>query len=97
MLFRSNAYENTDKGLYRAVTLVVVADRRRVPALVYLAHNTERGRPKSGYMHVVTDAARDAGLPPSYIRGLARIAPAPLGRFAPAAPPRKGVYVKDAG
>jgi gamma-glutamylcyclotransferase (GGCT)/AIG2-like uncharacterized protein YtfP len=92
-----NAYENIEGGLYRTVTLVVVADRRRVPALVYLANNTERGRPKSGYMHVVTAAARDAGLPSNYIRGLARIAPAPLGRFAPAAPPRKGVSLKDAG
>jgi len=91
-----HAYENIDAGLYRAVTMVVVAERRRIPALVYVANNRVQGRPKSGYMNVVTAAARDAGLPPHYIRGLARIAPAPTGRFAPAMPPRTGVSVRGA-
>jgi gamma-glutamylcyclotransferase (GGCT)/AIG2-like uncharacterized protein YtfP len=89
-----NAYENIDAGLYRAVTKVVVAERRRIPALVYEASNRVRGRPKSGYMDVVTTAARDAGLPPHYIRGLVRIAPAPAGRFAPALPPRTAARVR---
>lgn len=88
-----NAYESIDTGLYRAVTRVVVAERRRVSALVYEAGNRVRGRPKSGYMDVVTTAARDVGLPPHYIRGLVRLAPVPPGRFAPAMPPRTAADV----
>jgi gamma-glutamylcyclotransferase (GGCT)/AIG2-like uncharacterized protein YtfP len=89
-----HAYENIDAGLYRAVTKVVVAERRRIPALVYEANNRAQGRPKSGYMDVVTTAARDAGLPPPYIRGLVRIAPAPTGRFAPALRRRSGACTR---
>jgi cation transport regulator ChaC len=88
-----HAYENVDTGLYRVETKVVMMDRRRVSALVYVAASRVQGRPKSGYMGVVTTAAREAGLPPHYVRGLARIAPAPQGRFAPAAPPRAKVTV----
>jgi hypothetical protein len=92
-----HAYENIAAGLYRTVTMVVVADRRRVPALVYVASNRVLGRPKSGYMDIVTSAARDAGLPPRYIRGLARIAPAPTGRFAPACAPRRAAGMRANG
>jgi len=76
-----HAYEQIAAGLYRAVTMAVLADRRRVCALVYVADNRVPGKPKSGYMVLVTAAARDAGLPGFYIRGLARIARAPRGGF----------------
>jgi cation transport regulator ChaC len=89
-----HAYENITAGLYRTVTMVVVAERRRIPALVYVANNRVLGRPKSGYMDVVTSAARDVGLPPGYIRGLARMASAPKGRFAPARAPHRGAGCK---
>jgi hypothetical protein len=86
-----HAYENIAAGLYRTATMVVMADRRRVPALVYIASNRVLGKPKSGYMEVVTSAARDIGLPPTYVRGLARIGRAPAGRFAPAAAARRAI------
>jgi cation transport regulator ChaC len=69
-----HTYEKVAAGLYRTATLTVVADRRRLAALVYLADDRAPGKPKSGYMEIVTSAARDAGLPDGYIRGLARIA-----------------------
>jgi hypothetical protein len=71
-----NAYENLAGGLYRAVTMRVVANGRRLAALVYVAQSQGRGRPRAGYMEVVVAAARDAGLPASYVRDLARLASA---------------------
>ena len=76
-------YEKIAAGLYRTVTMMVVANRRRVPALVYVAGNRVLGRPKSGYMEAVTSAARDVGLPPGYVRGLARIAREPRAGLLP--------------
>jgi gamma-glutamylcyclotransferase (GGCT)/AIG2-like uncharacterized protein YtfP len=71
-----NAYENLDGGLYRAVTMAVVSHRRRRSALVYIGCNRVCGRPRSGYLDIVIEAARDAGFPPPYLRGLARWASA---------------------
>jgi gamma-glutamylcyclotransferase (GGCT)/AIG2-like uncharacterized protein YtfP len=67
-----NAYEGLDRGLYRAVPLPVVAERQRRAALVFVATSRVRGRPRSGYMELVMAAARDAALPPDYVRSLAR-------------------------
>lgn len=67
-----NAYERIDGGLYRAVTLPVVAERRRRAALVYVAASRARGRPRSGYLELVVAAAGAAALPPAYVRELAR-------------------------
>jgi gamma-glutamylcyclotransferase (GGCT)/AIG2-like uncharacterized protein YtfP len=67
-----NAYEGLDWGLYSAVTLPVVTERRRRAALVYVARNRVRGCPRSGYMELVITAAREVGLPPDYVRSLAR-------------------------
>ena len=67
-----NAYENLDGGLYRAMTVAVVAQRRRQAALVYVGRDRTRGRPRPGYLDMVTQAARDAGFPPHYLRSLAR-------------------------
>jgi hypothetical protein len=68
--------ENLDGGLYRAVTLAVVSHRRRCAALVYIGCDREPGRPRPGYLEIVTQAARDAGLPPRYLRCLERWASA---------------------
>ena len=51
----------------------MVANRRRVAALVYVGRSRARGRPRSGYMDIVMAAAREAGLPPCYVRNLARL------------------------
>ena len=71
-----NAYENLDGGLYRAVTMAVVTHRRRCAALVYIGRDRACGRPRPGYLDIVIGAARDAGLPPGYLSGLARWASA---------------------
>jgi gamma-glutamylcyclotransferase (GGCT)/AIG2-like uncharacterized protein YtfP len=68
-----NAYENLDGGLYRTVIMAVVAQRRRHAALVYVGRDRARGRPRPGYVEIVTQAARDAGFPPHYVRSLARL------------------------
>jgi len=67
-----NAYENLDGGLYRAVTLAVVAHCCRRAARVYVGRERARGRPRPGYLDIVTRAARDAGFPPHYLRSLSR-------------------------
>jgi gamma-glutamylcyclotransferase (GGCT)/AIG2-like uncharacterized protein YtfP len=67
-----NAYEDLDGGLYRSVTMAVVAGRRRRAALVYVGCNRMPGRPRPGYLAIVTQAARHAGFPPRYIGDLAR-------------------------
>ena len=67
-----NAYESLDSGLYRAVTVTVVAHRRRRAALVYIGRDRTRGRPRPGYLDIVTEAARDAGFPARYLSCLAR-------------------------
>jgi AIG2 family protein len=66
-----NAYENLDGGLYRAVTLAVLAHRRCRLARVYVGCDRGRGRPRPDYLGIVTQAARDAGFPPHYVRSLA--------------------------
>jgi gamma-glutamylcyclotransferase (GGCT)/AIG2-like uncharacterized protein YtfP len=70
-----NAYEATDIGLYRAVCLPVRSGAARVRALVYVARSRRGGRPRPGYHALVVAAARDAGLPASYVQALVRLAP----------------------
>jgi len=67
-----NAYENLDGGLYRVVTMAVVLHRRRRAALVYIGCDCACGRPRPGYLDIVTQAARDAGFPPRYVGRLTR-------------------------
>jgi hypothetical protein len=67
-----NAYENLDGGLYRAVTMAVLAGRRRRAARLYVGREPTCGRPRPGYLDIVTKAARDAGFPPHYVRRLQR-------------------------
>ena len=60
-------WENIAAGQYRAEVLPVLRDARRHPALVYVARRRPPGRPKSGYMEIVIDAARALELPEGYI------------------------------
>jgi gamma-glutamylcyclotransferase (GGCT)/AIG2-like uncharacterized protein YtfP len=62
-----DAWENIAGGLYRAQTLAVKSSGRRVPALVYLARPGGEGRPKPGYIELVTAAAREWRLPADYV------------------------------
>ena len=71
-----NVYENLAGGLYRAVTMAVVSHRRRRAALVYIGCDGVPGRPRPGYLDIVTQAARDAGFPPRYLGCLTRWASA---------------------
>ena len=72
-----DAWENVDGGLYRAATLAVTCAGRRRPALVYLARPGRDGRPKPGYIELVTAAAREWALPAAYIRALQMWTPRP--------------------
>ncbi len=67
-----NTYENLEGGLYRAVTIPVMAPDRRRAALVYVGSDRACGRPQPGYLEIIIQAARDAGFPAPYVRGLAR-------------------------
>jgi gamma-glutamylcyclotransferase (GGCT)/AIG2-like uncharacterized protein YtfP len=71
-----NAYESLDSGLYAMVTLPVRREGRRLAAMVYIARSRNQGRPKAGYLDVVLKAAREWNLPETYVRSLARWAPA---------------------
>jgi cation transport regulator ChaC len=70
-----NAYESLDSGLYVRRTMPVVADGRRVAAMVYVARAHREGRPRPGYLEVVVEAARDWKLPAPYAQSIERWAP----------------------
>jgi hypothetical protein len=65
-----DAWENVAGGLYRAETLPVHRDGQHIAALVYVARDCPTGRPRSGYMEVVVEAARALELPADYIASL---------------------------
>ena len=67
-----DAWENVAAGLYRAETRPVRNAGRLVPALVYVARPGGEGRPKPGYMELVTAAAREWEMPADYIDSLQR-------------------------
>jgi len=70
-----DAWENVEGGLYRAATLAVKHDGRRMTALVYRARPNGEGRPKPGYIELVIAAAREWSLPEDYIGALAAWSP----------------------
>ena len=65
-----DAWENIAAGSYRAEMLPVEHDGRRRMALVYIARPRRAGWPRGGYMEIVIAAAREWGLPPSYVESL---------------------------
>jgi hypothetical protein len=71
-----DAWENIEGGLYRAATLVVSGAEGRASALVYLARPRGEGRPKPGYIELVTAAAGEWNLPEDYIAALQAWSPA---------------------
>jgi len=70
-----NAYECLDSGLYVRQTLPVRCASGWASALVYIARWRGNGTPRPGYISVVVEAARDWGLPGTYIRSLRRWSP----------------------
>jgi len=71
-----NAFENIDSGLYVRRVLPIRSGARREPALVYVSPNRSEGRPRPGYQALVVAAARAWNFPKTYVRFLARWAPA---------------------
>jgi hypothetical protein len=70
-----NAYEGIDSGLYLRRVLPVRHGKRLRPALVYIARRPGEGAARPGYISLVVEAAREWGLPQSYIRSLQRWSP----------------------
>ena len=71
-----DTWENVARGLYRAATLPVQVQGRRMTALVYVARPSGEGRPKPGYIELVVAAAREWDLPADYLQSLQRWSPA---------------------
>lgn len=63
-------YESLSTGLYTKVIQPVVTAQGPRRAIVYVGRNAKPGKPLPGYMEGVVEAARHAGLPEDYIRGL---------------------------
>ena len=80
-------YEEVASGLYRKAqqSVLTAAGPRR--ALVYLGRNGGPGRPRPDYMENVVAAAREAGLPDTYLRELMGWLPAGPGRQMGGTPP----------
>jgi len=60
-------YEDLARGLYRKVIQPVLTDAGPRRAMVYIGRSSEPGPPRPGYLESVVAAARQAGLPLSYI------------------------------
>ena len=67
-----DAYENIAGGLYRRVMLSVIHNSATVAAITYLGCVKREGHPRKGYLELVIESGREAGLPAEYIEGLAR-------------------------
>jgi gamma-glutamylcyclotransferase (GGCT)/AIG2-like uncharacterized protein YtfP len=67
-----DAYENIAGGLYRRVLTPVTFSSTTVTAMTYLGCEKREGHPRKGYLELVVESAREAGLPAEYIQGLAR-------------------------
>jgi gamma-glutamylcyclotransferase (GGCT)/AIG2-like uncharacterized protein YtfP len=70
-----NAYESLDRRLYVRRVLPVLIGARRRAALVYVAPGRAAGRPQPGYQELVVAAAREWGLPKTYVATLERLVP----------------------
>jgi len=67
-----HAYELLHKGLYDVRRLGVRNGARLVPAMIYLLRRRAPGRPKPGYVEMISAAARGWKLPEAYIRSVER-------------------------
>jgi hypothetical protein len=70
-----NAYEGVETGLYLRRLLPVRRGAGLVSALVYILRQGGEGTPRPAYIALVTEAARDWGLPEPYIAALQRWSP----------------------
>src|SRR3979409_579098 len=70
-----NSYEGIDSGLYLRRIVSVRRGTTLMPALVYILRRHGPGRPRPAYIRLVVEAARDWGLPESYVDGLQRWSP----------------------
>jgi cation transport regulator ChaC len=70
-----HTYELLHKGHYDVRTLPVLFRTGRVPAMTYVLRRRVPGQPMPGYIELVVSAARDWGLPESYIASIARRSP----------------------
>jgi hypothetical protein len=57
-------------GAYHHKKLAVINDGKPVDALVYIARNTERGKPREGYLEKIVEAAIHHGINFDYVRYL---------------------------
>ena len=90
-----DAWESVEAGLYRAETLPVRradSPARLALALVYIARERPPGRPRSGYMEIVVEAARALNLPSSYIASLEQWLPKAAAGGLAGAPPTFGDF-----
>ena len=78
-------YEEVGAGLYRKVYRPVLTQGGPRRALIYLGRDAGPGRANPGYLEGVLAAARELGLPASYLPDLAALAG--TGRPSSACPP----------
>jgi len=69
-----DAYEDLAGGLYRHAKMPVLHEGEAVDALLYVGCEMSEGCPRASYMAGVIAAARDCGLPDTYIASLRRFA-----------------------
>jgi gamma-glutamylcyclotransferase (GGCT)/AIG2-like uncharacterized protein YtfP len=67
-----NIHESVETNLYVRRMVGVQYGSKRLRALVYVAPNRVRGRPRPGYLDLVVSAAREWGLPPQHVRAIER-------------------------
>src|SRR5918998_1399858 len=80
-------YESLSTGLYTKVVQPVVTIQGPRWAIVYVGRSAKPGTPLPDYMEGIVEAARHAGLPEDYIRGLRAWLPKTQGAApAPQAP-----------
>ncbi len=63
--------EGVPSGVYRRISVSVVAGTVRVDAFTYLSPHTRTGRkPSARYLGLLLEGARQHGLPDDYVRAL---------------------------
>jgi gamma-glutamylcyclotransferase (GGCT)/AIG2-like uncharacterized protein YtfP len=80
-------YEGVAGGLYVKVQQSVLTGAGPRRALVYVGRDGGPGRPRTGYMEGVVAAAREAGLPESYLREIEAWLPSGIKESAERKPP----------
>ena len=79
-------FEEVASGLYGKAVIPVLKTGGGARAIVYIGSSLEDGAAQPGYLEIVIAAAREAGLPNSYLRTLSALLP-PRTRAGHDAPP----------